>query len=471
MADYDAIIIGSGPNGLSAAVELARNGLRVLVVEAADTIGGGTRTTELTLPGFKHDYCSAVHPMGVTSPYWNTLPLAEYGLKWLFPQASVAHPLDGQTAVLLTHDLQETADNLGQDGKSWQRIITPFLRQSDGLLRDLLGPLKIPQHPYLFTLFGIQAMLPATVYAKLRFQSERGQALFAGLAAHSILPLEKLFTAAVGLTFALTAHMANWPVAAGGSQAITRALAAYFQSLGGTIQTNTPITHLKQLPAARVILFDTDPKQLVEIAGAALTESYRQRLQKYNYGPGVFKLDWALSEPIPWADPRCWQASTVHVGGTLAEIAVSERAAWNGRHAAKPYLILCQQSQFDPSRAPQDQQTGYAYCHVPHGSTVDMTAAIENQIERFAPGFKETILARHTTNTEALSLYNRNYVGGAITGGAADITQLFTRPVARFDPYRTPQPRLFICSHSSPPGGGVLGMCGFYAARSALRQL
>ena len=351
------------------------------------------------------------------------------------------------------------------------RMVSPLLRQPEGLLKDALAPLGIPRHPLLLALFGLNGMFPATTYSKMRFKTKRGRALFAGCAGHSVLPLEKPFSSAVAVIFALTAHMENWPVAKGGSHTITKALASYFQTLGGEIQTGLRITALNDLPEAKVILFDTDPTQLSQIAADALPQRYRNRLAKYNYGPGGFKVDWALDGPIPWADSAVLKASTVHVGGTLEEIANSERDAWTGRHSEKPYLILCQQSQFDQSRAPDGQHTGYAYCHVPNGSTKDMTAAIEDQIERFAPGFKDRILARHTTNTAQFAAYNPAYVGGAITGGAADITQLFTRPVARFDPYSTPNPKLFICSHSSPPGGGVHGMCGYHAARSALKQL
>lgn len=468
--NYDAIIIGSGPNGLSSAIELARNGLKVLVVEAADTIGGGTRTVELTLPGFKHDFCSAVHPMGVLSPFWQTLPLEQHGLKWIHPPASVAHPLDDESAVMITKDLDETAESLGRDGEAWRRMVQPIVRNGPQFLKDALGPLGVPRHPLPFLLFGAQGLWPAGLFAKARFRGERGRAAFAGCAGHSVLPLSKFFSAAVGLMFAVTAHMTNWPVAAGGSATITQALAGYLRSLGGTIETGRQITDLNQLPPTKAILFNTDPRQLAAMGADRLPSTYLKRLRRYNYGPGVFKLDWALSEPIPWRDKRCLEASTVHVGGTLNEIAASEYAAWHGKHSDNPYLILCQQSQFDPSRAPAGQQTGYAYCHVPSGSSVDMTEAIENQVERFAPGFKETILARHVTNTAGFERHNMSYVGGAVTGGAADITQLFTRPVARLDPYSTPDPGLFIASHSAPPGGGVHGMAGYHAARSVLRR-
>lgn len=469
--NYDAIIIGSGPNGLSAAVELARSGAKVLVLEGATSIGGGTRTDELTLPGFQHDFCSAVHPTGLLSPYWQQLPLSQFGLEWLLPPASVAHPLDDEEAVILTQSVEETAAGLGVDERAWQKLVQPFLKNPEGLLADSLKPLGIPKHPFLLARFGLKAMWPATHLANWSFSSHRSKALFAGCAAHSVLPLDMAFSSAIGLMFAVMGHMANWPVAKGGSMQISLALAKYLTSLGGEIQTNQLITRFDQLPPAKVYLFDTDPVQLAQIAEDQLPASYRRRLNKYHFGPGVFKLDWALSQSIPWKDARCLTASTVHVGGKLAEVAASEKAAWKGIHTDKPFVMVCQQSEFDPTRAPAGQHTGYAYCHVPHGSTKDMTAAIEQQIERFAPGFKSTILARHKTSTQAFETYNPNYVGGVITGGAAHLSQLFTRPVARLDPYTTPNPSIFICSASTPPGGGVHGMCGYYAAKSALKRL
>ncbi|MGB0930008.1 MAG: phytoene desaturase family protein [Chitinophagales bacterium] len=470
MVNYDAIIIGSGPNGLTAAIELARNGLKVLVLERAKTIGGGTRTAELTLPNFHHDYCSAVHPTGILSPYWRTLPLEKYGLEWITPPASIAHPLDGEEAVLMTQSIDETAANLGIDGEAWKKMLRPFLKNPHHLFEDSLKPLGIPKHPILLARFGLKAMWPATRLANWQFKSHRAKALLAGCAAHSVLPLDMAFSSAIGVMFAVMGHTVNWPVAAGGSINITQALAAYLKELGGEIQTDTFITDFKQLPKAKAYLFDTDPLQVSRIAANELPKSYIKRLQKFNYGPGIFKVDWALDGSIPWADERCLQASTVHIGGTLEEINVSEKAAWEGRHCDKPYLILCQQSEFDKSRAPEGKHTGYAYCHVPHGSTVDMTEAIENQIQRFAPDFKDLILARHTTNTQQLKIYNPNHIGGNITGGANNIAQLFTRPVARLDPYSTPNPSIFICSSSTPPGGGVHGMCGYYAARSVLKK-
>lgn len=467
---YDAIIIGSGPNGLAAAIALAQKALSVLVVEAKDTIGGGTRTTELTLPSFKHDVCSAVHPMGVLSPFFQSLPLEEYGLTWLHPPASVAHPLDDGSAVLLEQSLDRTMANLEADGKAWQHLIAPFLRKPDVLLRDLLAPLGIPEAPLQMARFGFYGMRSATQLAR-RFKGVHARALLAGCAAHSVLPLARLPSAAVGLVFAITGHLTNWPVARGGSITITQALAHYFQNLGGQIETSRPIRTLSDLPKARAILFDTSPKQVIDIAADALPTAYVKTLQGYRYGPGAFKVDWALSEPIPWRHPRCAEASTVHVGGTLEEIATAEGEAWNNVVPERPFVLVCQQSHFDDTRAPGDQHTGYAYCHVPNGCTANMTDRIEAQIERFAPGFRDTILARHTTSPADFEAYNGNYVGGAITGGAADLTQLFTRPAARINPYTTPNERLFLCSASTPPGGGVHGMCGYHAAQVVLKRL
>jgi len=388
---YDTIIIGSGPNGLAAAIELARNGQKVLVVESASEIGGGTRTTQLTLPNFRHDYCSAVHPMGVLSPYLKTLPLEKYGLEWVYPKISVAHPLDDEPAVLLGKSLEKTADNLGVDGKTWKNLFSYFIKNGDALL-------------------GLNALWPATTFANAKFKGKRAKALFAGCAGHSVLPLDFYFTSALGMMFSLTAHLVDWPVAKGGSHNITKAMASLFKELGGEIQTNFLVKKLSDLPDAKTYLFNTDPKQLAKIAADELPNSYKKRLLKYNYGPGVL---------------RCLDASTVHVGGSMEEIARSERMAWEGKHYDKPYLILCQQSQFDNTRAPKGKHTGYAYCHVPHGSTKDMTMEIENQIERFAPGFKDLIL---------------------------------------------PNPKIFIGSAATPPGGGVHGMCGYWAAQSILKR-
>ncbi len=469
--DLDAVVVGAGPNGLAAAIALAQAGASVLVLEGESSIGGGTRTAELTLPGFHHDVCSGAHPMGILSPYLRELPLEQHGLEWLAGEASVAHPLDGEPAVMLWRSLDRSCESLGADANAYRGVLAPLLRDVHGLLLDALGPLGIPRHPIAFARFGLRGLWPATWTGGATFRGERARAVFAGCAGHSILPLSHFMTSALGWMFALTAHVEAWPVAKGGSRAITDALASYLKSLGGTIRTGVPVRSAADLPPSRVVLFDTDPHQLASICGEALPDGYRRRLRRYRFGPGVFKLDWALDGPIPWADPDCLQASTVHVGGTLDEIAASEYAMWRGLHSERPYLIVVQQSQFDPTRAPAGKHTGYAYCHVPAGSKVDMTDRIERQIERFAPGFRDLVLARHTMSTGDFERHNPNNVGGAITGGAADIGQLFTRPVARLDPYSTPNPRVFICSGSTPPGGGVHGMCGYHAAQSALRRI
>ncbi len=467
----DAVIIGSGPNGLAAAVALATSGASVLVVEASATVGGGTRTEELTLHGFRHDVCSACHPMGILSPYLRTLPLAEHGLRWIKPPVSVAHPLDDEPAVLLRRSLRETSEGLGEDGRRYERLMAPLLGDPHGLLGDLLAPFRIPKHPLRMLRFGLQAIRSAAGLARGRFAGERARALFAGCAAHAIQPLEHPLTAALGLIFCMTGHVEEWPVAEGGSDAIARALVGLLAAHGGRVETGRPMRTLDDLPPARAYLFDTSPRELARVAGPVLPPGYLERLARFRYGPGVFKLDWALDGPIPWRDPAVLQASTVHVGGTLAEIAASERAMWRGDHAERPFVLLCQQSQFDPTRAPEGKHTGYAYCHVPAGSTVDMTDAIERQVERFAPGFRDRILARHAMNTAALERHNVSLVGGAIAGGVADLAQLFTRPVARLDPYTTPNPRVFLCSASTPPGGGVHGMSGYFAAQSVKRRL
>jgi phytoene dehydrogenase-like protein len=470
LSDTDVVIVGSGPNGLAAGVFLAQAGASVLVLEAKRTVGGGMRTAALTLPGFAHDVCSAVHPMGVLSPYLRQLPLAEHGLHWIRPRASVAHPLDNAPAVLLRKSLEVTSAELDGDQESYRRLVVPFLRRPHALLEDAMAPFRIPHHPGLLLRFGLHAIRSATGLAQ-RFHGARARALLAGCAAHAILPLETPLTGALALLFLVTGHVEEWPVAAGGSEAIGHALASLLRSLGGRIETGVEVRTLADLPPARLYLFDTSPTQLANIAESVLPARYVRRLRRYRYGPASFKVDWALDGSIPWKDPRCLEASTVHVGGTLEEISASEATVWRGEHPERPFVLLCQQSELDSTRAPPGKQTGWAYCHVPSASTQDMTASIEAQIERFAPGFRERILARHATSPADLESYNPNYVGGAITGGVADFTQLFTRPVARLDPYSTPHPRLFICSASTPPGGGVHGMCGYHAARSALKRL
>jgi phytoene dehydrogenase-like protein len=470
-APLDAVVIGSGPNGLAAAVELARNGASVLVVEAAESIGGGTRTAELTLPGFHHDVCSAAHPLGILSPYFAKLPLADHGLTWIQPAASVAHPMDREPAVILGPSLDTTARSLGQDAAAYRRLIGPLLHHPRELLEEVLGPAHLPRHPMVLARFGIPALLPATVLGRSWFRGARARALLAGCAAHSILPLTRPVSAAVGMLFLFSAHVETWPIASGGSAAITTALAGYLRSLGGQIETGRQVRSLSDLPPARVRLFDTSPAQLAAIAATELPGAYLRSLRRFRYGPGIFKIDWALDGPIPWRDPACREAATVHLGGTLDEIAAGEAAVWRGEHPDRPFVLVVQSSLFDPTRAPAGKHTGWAYCHVPSGSSVDLTDVIERQVERFAPGFRDLILARHSMRTADLEEYNPNNVGGSITGGVTDLGQLFTRPAVRADPYSTPNPRFYICSASTPPGGGVHGMCGYHAARAALRRL
>ncbi|MFO7635199.1 MAG: NAD(P)/FAD-dependent oxidoreductase [Caldilinea sp.] len=465
---YDAVIIGSGPNGLAAAITLAQAGHRVLVVEAKTTPGGGTRTQELTLPGFKHDICAAIHPLGLASPFFRNLSLVAEGLEWILPPASLAHPLDGGTAVAVTRSLDETAGELGEDGRMWRRLFGVLAAQWENVIDDLLAPLHFPHHPLLFGVYAPLLVAPAGLLAKTFFRGERARAVFAGMAGHSILPLESPPTAAVGLLLSMLAQTVGWPVAKGGSQAIADALVRHLQRLGGDVVCGWAVTDLAELPPARAYLFDTAPKGLLRIAGDRLPSSYRRQLERYRYNPGVFKVDWALDGPIPWTAAACHRSATVHVGGTLDEIAASERAVWRGEHPARPFVLLAQQSLFDPSRAPAGKQVAWAYCHVPNGSTVDMTAAIEEQVERFAPGFRDRILARATRHAAAMETYNPNYVGGDINGGVQDLFQHFTRPSLSLTPYRTPAKGIYICSSSTPPGGGVHGMCGYYAAQMAL---
>jgi phytoene dehydrogenase-like protein len=468
---YDAVVVGAGPNGLSAAIVMAQAGRSVLVIEANDRIGGGSRSAEVTLPGYVHDICAAIHPTGVVSPFLSTLPLADHGLDWVFPPVAFAQPLDDGTAGLLVRSVDETAASLGEDGPAWKRLMAPLAAEWEGLYEELLGPLQVPpRHPLLLTRFGLRAMRSALGLAGGLFRTARARALFGGCAAHATLPLDKPFTAAFGLVLAVAGHAVGWPCARGGSQRIVEAMASYLRSLGGEIVTGRRIGHLRELPESQVVLFDVGPAQLLRIAGDALPSSYRWRLNRYRYGPASFKVDYALDGPIPWKSPDCARAGTVHLGGTIEEMAVSEAAIWRGELSEKPYVLVAQQSLFDPSRAPAGHFTGWAYCHVPAGSTIDATAAIEAQIERFAPGFRDRILARHVTTPRAFEQYNENYIGGDISGGVADITQLFTRPVARVVPYSTPNPKIYLCSSSTPPGAGVHGMCGYHAARAALRR-
>lgn len=469
---WDAVVIGSGPNGLAAAIELARHDLDVCVLEAGDQVGGGLRSAELTLPGFLHDECSAIHPLGILSPYFQQLPLEDHGLRWLPFPASVAHPLDQEPAVMLYQSMQETAESIGKDGARWRKLFQPFQACADDLFADLLGPLNLrPRRPVQMARFGLAGLRSAKKVARSKFKFDRARALFAGCAAHSVLPLEKATSAAIGMIFPIAAHQQNWPCAAGGSAAIARALEGYIQELGGYIELEHPVKSLADIPESKVVLFDVAPQSFLAIAQDLLPKRYQKRLSKFRYGPAVFKLDWALSEAIPWEDAEIAKASTVHVGGTLEEIAISERLAWEGKFCDKPFLIVCQQSHVDSSRAPKGQHTGYAYCHVPYASTINYTEAIEGQMERFAPGFKDVILARHMSSPQQIEARNANHVGGTITGGANNLSQIWTRPVARLNPYTTPNPRFFLCSSSTPPGGGVHGMCGYHAAQAALKQI
>ncbi len=468
---YDAIVVGSGPNGLAAAIVLARAGCSVLVLEAAQMIGGGTRSAEVTLPGFVHDLCSAIHPTAVVSPFFRTLPLQEHGVDWIYPPAALAHPFDDGTAALLEQSIQATGQGLGADAPAWRALMTPLVERAEALFWEILGPLRLPRHPIALARFGLPAVRSASGLARAQFQHPRARALFAGLAAHSILPLHWPCTAAFGLVLGVAGHAIGWPCARGGSQAIANALAAYLRTLGGEIETGRRVAAITELPPARVVLFDVTPRQLVRIAGERLPSGYRRRLERFRYGPGVFKVDWALDGPIPWKAPECARAGTVHVGGTLEEIATSEAAVWGGAHAERPFVLVAQQSLFDPTRAPAGKHTGWAYCHTPHGSRFDMTARIEAQIERFAPGFVDRILARSVMSPHDLERLSENNVGGDIAGGANDVRQLFTRPLARLDPYATPNPSIYLCSSSTPPGGGVHGMCGYFAAKSALRRV
>jgi phytoene dehydrogenase-like protein len=464
----DAVVVGSGPNGLAAAVALAQAGVKVRVCEAQPTIGGGARSAELTLPGFMHDVCSAIHPMGAASPFFTRLPLAQHGLTWIYPDVDVAHPLDDGTAVAMVRSIDDTAAGLGVDGPLYRKIVAPLAARYPELLADTLGPLtKIPGNPLLLARFGLRAALPSS---RLGFDGERTRALIAGLAAHSFLPLNAPLTSSFVLMFAAAAHSSGWPLARGGSQKIADALAGTLRSLGGEVAPGERVENIEQFRDVRAILFDTSTWTLEKIAGDRLPPKYRKSLREFRRGPGVFKLDYALSAPIPWRAPECRRAGTVHVGGRFDEIAASEAAVARGAHPEKPFVLVAQQSVFDPSRAPPGKHTLWAYCHVPNGSTLDMSERIEKQIERFAPGFRDVILHRSVMACADVEARNANCAGGDIAGGAYDGMQFFARPVMAKDPYATPADELYLCSSSTPPGAGVHGMCGFHAAQSALRR-
>ena len=463
---YDAVVVGSGPNGLAAAVTLARAGRSVCVIEGQAEPGGGARSANLTLPGFTHDLFSAVHPLALESVFFQSLPLEAYGLEWIHSTAEVAHPMDGGGAALLRRSVEETAAGLGRDAAAYRRCIAPLLAGWGYIKSEFLRPMRFPRHPLRLAKFGLPALLPARLLASLAFREDPARALFAGIAAHASRPLEAPGTSAFGLMLLLAGHNVGWPLPRGGAGAISQALLLYLQSLGGELVTGLPVENLAQLPAARAVLFDVGPGQLARLAGAELGSSFAARLRRFRRAPGVFKLDWALRGPIPWTNPQVAQAATVHLGGTLAELAASERAPSRGQTSERPFVLLVQPSLFDPTRAPAGNHTAWAYCHVPTGSTTDMTARIEAQVERFAPGFRAQIIARHILAPADLEQRNANLVGGDISGGSVDLRQLFLRPTARL--YRTSRPELFICSASTPPGSGVHGLCGYYAANEAL---
>ena len=468
---YDAIVVGSGPNGLAASIAIAQTGRTVLLIEQKETMGGGVRTAELTLPGFLHDVCSAIHPMAAASPFFLTLDLAKHGLEWVYPPASVAHPLDDGTAILLERSVEATADNLGVDKVAYQKLMLPLINDWDKLASDLLGPLRLPHHPLALLRLGKCAMRSVRGLAESSFRGGRARALFAGLGAHSILPLEQSSSAAVGLVLGILGHTVGWPVAKGGSQKIADALAEHLLSQGGEIVSGLRVESLDDLPQTRVVLMDLTPRQLLRVAGNSLPSRYRQMLEDHPYGPGVFKMDWALDGPIPWKATECARAATVHVGGTLEEIAASESAVWKGKHPERPFVLLAQQSLFDPTRAPKGKHTAWGYCHVPNGSKFDMTERIESHIERFAPGFRGLVIARKVMSPANLEEYNPNYFGGDIAGGVQSFWMVFARPALRRKEYSTPVKGLYVCSSSTPPGAGVHGMCGYHAARRALHEM
>ncbi|MGH2543404.1 MAG: phytoene desaturase family protein, partial [Ardenticatenaceae bacterium] len=444
---------------------------KVLVLEGRDTIGGGTRSAEMTLPGFLHDICSAIHPLGAGSPFFRELPLDDFGLEWIHPTTPLAHPFDDGSAAVLERTFEATGQSLGEDADAYRRLMEPLVHDWEKLIQEFLGPLHLPRHPIAMARFGLWALWPAQLLARFRFRGKLARGLFAGLAAHAIQPLGRPPTAAFGLMLAMLGHAVGWPLPRGGAQSIAKGLACYLTSLGGEIVTGHFVESLAELPPSRVTLLDVAPRQLLRLAGERLPSLYRRQLERYRYGPGVFKLDLALAAPVPWRAEVCQGAGTVHVGGTLEEIAAAEQAVWDGKHPERPFVLVAQPSLFDPSRAPAGQQTLWAYCHVPNGSTTNMTEAILAQIERFAPGLRELILDKHTRSAADYECYNPNYVGGDINAGVQDLRQLYTRPAVRLNPYATPLPGLFLCSSATPPGGGVHGMCGYHAARAALEAL
>ena len=468
---YDAVVVGSGPNGLAAAITVAQTGRSVLVLEAADTPGGGARTAELTLPGFRHDVCSALHPLAVGSPYLSTLPLAEHGLEWIHPRYPVAHPLDDGRAAVLERDVDATAANLGDDAESYRSLMSPLMRDWSRIAAGAMGPLRPPRNPIAMGRFGMKALRSARGLADSRLRTVQARALFAGIAAHSVTPLEFRGSAAAGLILQVAGHAVGWPMPRGGAESLTDAMVSYLQSLGGEVVTGVRVDSLDELPQASAALLDVGAREMGRISGDRLPTGYRRKLDAFRYGPGVFKIDWALNAPIPWTAAECGEAGTVHLGGTLEEIADAEAAVWRGEHPERPFVLLAQPTMFDNTRAPSGKHVAWAYCHVPNGSDFDMTERIEAQIERFAPSFRERILARSVMSPSDVEAYNANYVGGDIGGGANTLRQLFARPVSAIAPYRTPIKGVYLCSASTPPGAGVHGMCGYWAARDALKRL
>ncbi|MEX2512642.1 MAG: NAD(P)/FAD-dependent oxidoreductase [Cyclobacteriaceae bacterium] len=470
MKDFDAVVVGTGPNGLAAGIVLVEQGLKVLAIEGKDQIGGGMRTQALTLPGFHHDVCSAIHPMAVAAPFLKTLPLEKYGLELLHPQVLAAHPFQDGSASALYHSLDKTAENLGRDQETYLRLMNPLINHWEDLSADFLAPLKIPKNPFQLAKFGLKALQPAHFFAK-RFVEDKTKGLWAGMAAHGIQPLDNLATSAIALVLMAAGHVAGWPVFKGGSEALATALSKYFMEKGGEIQTGWMVKNLAELPPSKAILFDLGPKQLLEIAGERFSPFYKWQLNRYRYGMGVFKMDFALEGPIPWIAPEARAAGTVHLGGKMEAIRRAEALIWKGQYADDPYVLVAQQSLVDPSRAPEGKHTAWAYSHVPSSSTRDLSKVIIDQIEKSAPGFRKLILAQSTMNCKEIQDYNPNYIGGDINGGVQDITQIFTRPTVSLSPYRTSAKGIYICSSSTPPGGGVHGMCGFHAAKRVLKDL
>ncbi len=468
---YDAVVVGSGPNGFAAAITLQRSGLKVLLIEGKQTVGGGARCAALTLPGFIHDVCSAVHPLAEDSPVFKQFHLEEFGLEYLQPEYAVAHPFDDGSAIAIQSSIEATAMQLGKDAENYKRIFSSLVEKWPSVRSAFLGPLHASAYSNGKAKFAYYALSSGSHFAKQQFATNEARSMFAGMAAHSILPLNHLTTSSIAIVLTILAHVNRWPLPKGGSQKITDSLSMCFIKLGGEIQTNEMITSLKQLPSSKVVLFDVSPKQLLSIAGDDFSSLYKWQLKRYKYGAGIFKIDWALSQPVPFTNIKCRTAGTIHIGGSAEEIYHSEATIFKNQHADKPFVLFVQPGVVDASRAPEGKHIAWAYCHVPNGSTKDMTDAIENQVERFAPGFKDCILAKNTMNTHDVEAYNPNYIGGDINGGAAIASQLFTRPVLRLSPYRTGAKGVYICSSSTPPGGGVHGICGYYAARRALKDV